>query len=487
MNSIEDYYLYLLSDKFSKFNKYVDNIVPEHREKIENFSKTANEYIANFKKRNLIEYINSNYEEIFREEHKVRGIHLKTIDVLSRYQSGINKAVFIYLLDHHKSLLVINYNRFENFFEKYDELFTKLLEDIEIERNINLVYVLSILKYVLNKKKTSLKEYAEIYAESLETKMLNVIRNNDIEVYVKKKLLETYLDFLNDIKSSKFSIFEEEMIKINEELDIYLQENGECFSYTMSVENKIKIWDSFDKLNIQKLWFITHVKEKSNLSTHNSEKSLTDLVVDSKSVDDYFTIIHTNYLEAAFNIGSTFLYNILKDSRRVQEYGNLLFSSIEYLRESGIFNDKYFSKDLDILNNFLWILHVNINQDENTLRMLSYSVSIFVVSFTEKLFRQIYEYEAKGEIYYITGRTTMGDLLSEKNQIMKDIFGGDHLKNLAYYFITVGENKIGKNLRNDLAHLTRGIEDKFNVLTVTGLLYLLTNVVNTIFIKYYKY
>lgn len=485
IENIEDYYFYLLSEKFVGFSNYVEFVVPEHKEKIESLSKSASEYIANFKKRNLIEYINLNFKEIFTKENNIRGIHSRTMDLLGVYYKGISKKVFFYLLDKHKSLLLVNFKRFERLFEEEVHLFSKLLEDIDVGRNIYLEYTLNILKLILNKKNTNLKKYAENYAENLEVNMLDIVKNEDIEVFIRKKLLETYLDFLYSIKSTKFFIFENEMIKITEELERYLQNEGQHISYTLSVKNEIEKWDNFDRLNINKLWIITHNNLKSNLDNHNNEKTLVDFVLDSNEVDDYFTIMHKNYLELLFDMGSIFLHNIFIDNIRVQEYGNLLFSSIEYLRKNNIFNDRYIGNDLYILSSFLRTLHVNIDNDEKTLEALCYSTSVFLISFTEKLIRLVYEYEATGKVYFIPGKATMGNLL-ENNEILNDIFGEKYIKNLGYYFIVVGKNKIGKNLRNDLVHLTRGIEEKLSVLTVMGLFYLLTDVVNTIFIKYNK-
>lgn len=107
---------------------------------------------------------------------------------------------------------------------------------------------------------------------------------------------------------------------------------------------------------------------------------------------------------------------------------------------------------------------------------------MFICAMTEKLLRSFYIYLLKDKMYVPLTSATLGTLLSYNNGEMSDIFGKDHLKNLAYFLNVVGDKKIGYDIRNSLAHWVNMDKTNLNSMLVAELFYLYTDVVNTLFL-----
>ena len=117
---------------------------------------------------------------------------------------------------------------------------------------------------------------------------------------------------------------------------------------------------------------------------------------------------------------------------------------------------------------------------------LCYGAAMFICALTEKLLRTLYVYLMKDKMYVPLSSATLGALLSPNNQEMVNIFGEDHLKSLSFFLCTVGDKKIGMNYRNALAHWI-GLRDRdINSMLVAKLFYLYTDVINTIYLYFYK-
>lgn len=115
------------------------------------------------------------------------------------------------------------------------------------------------------------------------------------------------------------------------------------------------------------------------------------------------------------------------------------------------------------------------------LSPLCYGAAMFICALVEKLLRTFYIYLLKDKMYVPLSSATLGTLLSSNNQEMLTIFGEDHLKNLSFFFSTIGDKKIGMNYRNSLAHWV-GVKDRdLNSMLVAKLFYLYTDIINTIF------
>ena len=68
---------------------------------------------------------------------------------------------------------------------------------------------------------------------------------------------------------------------------------------------------------------------------------------------------------------------------------------------------------------------------------------------------------------------------------VKEVFEENHLKNLSFFLLRIGENKVGENIRNSLAHLNISLSDLTPFL-VAKVLWIFTDILNTIFWHCFK-
>lgn len=85
-------------------------------------------------------------------------------------------------------------------------------------------------------------------------------------------------------------------------------------------------------------------------------------------------------------------------------------------------------------------------------RALSYGPCMFICSLIEKFLRIIYKYEKQKEEYINIDRHTLGELLSENNDVVVKILGSIQIKHLRYFFLCDADGKVGQQYRNRLAH-----------------------------------
>jgi len=124
-------------------------------------------------------------------------------------------------------------------------------------------------------------------------------------------------------------------------------------------------------------------------------------------------------------------------------------------------------------------------QNDILMQTLCYGPCMFLCSLTEKLLRIVYFGLMKNDKYVSVEKTTMGQLLDENNQIFIGVFGEYQMKHLRYFFCTDGQQKIGANYRNLLAHWADFSCSSLTQPFAAKMMFLFTNVINSIFL-YFK-
>mgnify|MGYP003337233308 CR=1 FL=1 len=74
-----------------------------------------------------------------------------------------------------------------------------------------------------------------------------------------------------------------------------------------------------------------------------------------------------------------------------------------------------------------------------------------------------------------------GDLLNDTDECMVSIFGKNHIKNLAYFFLQ-NNNGVGQNIRNSLAHWSGITNKQMNLMFAAKVIWLMTDIINTLLI-----
>ena len=178
------------------------------------------------------------------------------------------------------------------------------------------------------------------------------------------------------------------------------------------------------------------------------------------------------------NFNSSMFHYFVSDQETLSDYTSVTLSATKYIAEQ-IGEDTLFD-DCQFLFDNINILASNL-EDDNVVRVLCYSSSMFICSLIEKFLRLFYKYNLKDICYVPVEKATLGQLLTENNQQIVKVFGKEHVRNLAYFLVNVQPNDVGCNLRNSLAHWHDLDKDKMTVSLVARLLYLFTDILNTIF------
>lgn len=120
-------------------------------------------------------------------------------------------------------------------------------------------------------------------------------------------------------------------------------------------------------------------------------------------------------------------------------------------------------------------------------KTLDYNIEMLCCALIESLLREYYRIRNEQIMYINYSNLTLGSLLNPTLN-NSELFSKDHLLTLAFFLISSGENKdIGHNYRNNLAHLLHVYKNTLSLSTVCLLMYLLTDVLNTIYVGLMKH
>ena len=195
-------------------------------------------------------------------------------------------------------------------------------------------------------------------------------------------------------------------------------------------------------------------------------------------------------LESIANVGSAEFMGILQDEQYYTLFFNDFISLLSWVtKELGDIDDDILEEGrMLVLNVEVLIKNVLEKKDSEIIRQktLSYNVEMLSCSLIESLLRLQYQVENKEFMYINFSNTTLGPLLDPESN-KTSVFSKDHLSALRFFLVNSGENNdIGYNYRNKLAHLLHVYKNDLSLSKVCLLLYLLTDVLNTICIGLLK-
>lgn len=498
VSSIDDFFVYMLSLKFSQMNELVPLIRDDSaKELISMLSSEATDALSSMETGSIIKFIDSNIEQVFDDEFCLYDLGEQTIDLITKFSQGISKRTFEFLVDHHPYLLIDHYEEFDKTFEKYPDLFDRLLASGKFEEIFNwrFIDILNIFSYILIRKKSKLKDIAkrkvdELYAE-IEQMTVNYSGRQILEA---AHYARNFYDFLNKIRSPLAGTFKKTLIKTESDLDEYLVNEGQESTFEIPVDKLLDYWTS-QKLWQNRLLFLTHAPEivdeqpmaTSRLSKcSEGKRSLIDLVSSTTATDDYFTMSHQNDLDALASTETSTFLGILMNSEYVHDFMSLIRSAVEQIEEVFESEESALSNNIGTLDLMLRIIIENKAAEKDLLVSLCYGPAMFICGLMEKLLRITYESLARGKIYFSADRATLRDLLSPSNEYTNRIFSEYHKKHLRFFLLTEGDKRVGYNYRNDLAHLSNNIEKRLSIPFVACLLWLLTDVINSIFLYIHR-
>ena len=138
-------------------------------------------------------------------------------------------------------------------------------------------------------------------------------------------------------------------------------------------------------------------------------------------------------------------------------------------------------QDVELLVSMIQIVVRNLKADTMIVHSLCYGAEMFACSFSEKLLRVFYRHLTKDREYIPSNKATLGQLFSENNDDIVNIFGLEHIKNLSFLLMKTPQTNIGYNMRNNPAHWSDLSVNALTPMHLAQLLWLFTDIMNTIF------
>lgn len=493
ISNIDDYYLYLLSLKFSSMREVIPVLLQKsHKEVILTLSQNAELELLRINPGDVIEFINKNIEDIFDVEMSTYDIRFITLDLIAKYITGIRRETLEYLCKKHGYLLIDRFDQFEKSFERYPDLFeciypTGHLDEIN---SLSLETTLEIWNHIHNKANSNLKGVVEkctdILAEDIKqlSDTANVDNIMQIEGTIRKFC--SFLQRTNNPKANEYT----KLAKVAAELlSKNVLEKGHSFQYEIPVGEIVEKWKVTKAWEIR-LLSITHAPKSdkdsfsyiSRLSVKPKEKhSLIDYVSTNIPTDDYYTTSHQQNLSVIASIGAGTLIGIIGNKDTMVDYLSLVSSAVSLIVETLHAEEEQLQQDVEMLSAMVQLIGNNFEMDTDAMHGICYGASMYACAIMEKLLRILNVYIVKDEIYIPLNKATLGELLTTSNGYLTDVFGDDHIKNLSFFLQKTQTSNVGENIRNSLAHWANVSKDRMTNFFFAKILWLFTDILNTVF------
>lgn len=495
---IEDYYLYLLSLKLQSLANSISRInSEEHKEIVANICAAATESVQNVSVGEVVKYINNNTQEIFESEHSSPDIRAVTIDLISKYNRGIGREVFIYLCKTHSYFFIERFENFESVFDQDLELFKVLfpLETFEKYYPYRINEVFEIWFHIIMKGNATLKDYINSIIPAIFDKMVILATTATLDNVIRiEGPIRKFHYFLKKIYNPLANKFSPHAKAVEQLVSQSINEHGYTFKYEIPVGKMIEEWKKTDHGEIR-LLMITHILTRSNnnydFSSNLSEKTpsksvIIDIVSTNIPTDSYYTVSHQQNLEIISSLETGMISGILNNPETKEDYYGLVYSAITFIAEQMSAVEEGLIQDAEMLLTMIQLIIDNREAEEKILQSLCYSASIFICTYIEKILRFLYIDITKERFYVPANRATLGELLTVDNKDILRIFGEHHIKGLSFFLLQTPQKGIGRNIRNNLAHWSCISVNELTPIFVARLIWIFTDILNTVFWFYLK-
>ena len=251
----------------------------------------------------------------------------------------------------------------------------------------------------------------------------------------------------------------------------------------------------------EQLLEITHHKEIKNgvveyisyLADDIPEKLIKDLnsilPCDIPKTDEHFTLGRELQLMGYSVMYSGIIDGIMSRHEGLHKYITSIQDTISFIHKASNENENLL-KDVEFLHeNLEYIIKKQDTCLGIVLHSMCYTMESLICAMIEKLLRimcingcdSIHKEKKNGKTKD-KSELTLGKLLW--NETIEKLFNYTHLKNLKFFLSK--SNGIGLEYRNSLAHWNNVDKEKLNLLFVYFLLWLFTDVLNTVFLYFRK-
>ena len=508
-----DFLDYLFIKKIDYLWSITDSIVEnkEAKEKIERVYNIAKEHLQRLNKSQLISFLNKHYREIFSisctpklliwPEREIME------EVLAFQNGGISKDVYVFLLEEHPSFLRGNFKGLWKKFEENPEWFEKLCATEEKTTCGDLITFITnyspIFVPIWRRKNSNLKRCVEENVKEIINRVrqfvTEVTSGLSDEVIVTMDLVTKGSMLLKDLawelpiveadqlqvlyerynapsnpfwKKFSFTIHENDLSKVVTELARHPNKQMRVLSMTHNYHP-----------SVSNTWL--HLRSSLDSDYLPKAHSILDAFSCINPTNEYFTFTRQLYLRVYFEHIRIFACVILRETSWLNDVMETQTGMMVFLhRKLGI--PEKLIVDSCILEGMM--RSINFGDDyRDIIQPSCYGASMFVCALIEKLLREVWKALDGGKHEVPQGAAALRTLLEDSSGVFRNIFGENHLRNLSYFLCNVGkDNSIGFGLRNRLAHWDEISAQALSSGLVAFLYYLYQDILNTLFIYFYK-
>lgn len=497
INNLDDYYFYLFSLKIISMRESIPYLLhEEHKTLVAKLCDDAEKTISVIKAGDVIRFINQNFQSIFHKEKQYDDQWYVTIDIVAKYCQGIKKEIWEYLCNNFRYLLIGKFDKFEKIFEMYPDLFDSIYSAKNLEEILSyrLEETLDFCSHIVNKEKSNLKENVEKhiaeFSEYFKRMIETATTDNCIQVEITAR---KFYSFLQRIKSPKANEFEKYTKIVAEICSDNLIEHGVFLQNKIDVEDMINTWKNTKDWEYR-LLYITHdlkfdktaLSQVSRLSRKpEGKRDIIDFVNSNIPTDDYYTMSQQLALSSISSIEIAFMTEIIRNQDDLIDYFSLVTSAISFISEYLNAEEEELQHDVETMSSLVQMISMNLQTENPAMQGICYGAAMFICALSEKLLRILYAWLVKDEEYIAINKITLGDLLV-KNSKITEVFEENHVKNLSFFMLRTGENGVGENIRNSLAHLMNISASDLTPFLVVKTLWIFTDILNTIFWHCFK-
>lgn len=503
IDSLDEFRLFFLAKKIGDMEEIIPYInTDENKTIVKDLSLACRKYCEKLGQGAVIKYINESYRCIFNKNKLDHALADVTLEFIYEHNKGIKKPVWMFLADEYGYRLLNEYVKIKKVILRNDYGSAMLDMMIRIENPTNLIeYHLNDVFNVLSDILLNHKENNKLVqiAEQKVNQIYNTIDNlneGDIterDLLVKDGIYKNLLDFLRATRDKRANSFSQKVNEQKNKLETWLKTNGKTVKYEIPVGEIVNAWRKIKNWELR-LLNLTHdvhkesdesIKVLSRLAECEKPKSFLDFCSTNMPTDDYFTYSRQLALQTYSNVGSGTIFAILLNDDDAEEYYRLITSAVYHVQSnSKSTRAKSLSTDIDLLISN--IETIRKNKDKGDVKPFYYGSSMIACALSEKLLKILYEDIMMDEQYLLSDSLELWSLLdsSNKKNPLISIFGTNHLRHLAYFLCKDGNNQVGYGTRNSLAHLSDDIEEKLSDNLLSQLLWILTDILNTVFWYY---
>lgn len=498
VQDIETYVSFLWFDKMSKLREALPHLTNQDTvPKLSNILDKIDLVLSSFKKRDIIQFLKKNYQEVFDcqiEGHYVHDMKMISVEYIFANSNSFSDECFDFIEKKYWYLIVDDFSHYMNFYKKHIERFKCNIvnEKIAIENIKNYNRIFKLLE-LCNRK--PFEDYLKGIVSKVSIEVLGMVENINLDNYLE---IITYFDNAEKIsklyKDQSAYEFDKLRPKLNDFNNEYLEKRGHKFtSEPVDLHKAIEDLKNNSTPDLINFMTITHKYEFES----NSFVSIFDGIMTAPSSlvdhvthigvpkDDYFIPSRLQHLRVSFDLFNHFMYGCLTDEdlqvRLVVNYHKVLSN----LYNEGIIEKIYIDEYLGMCNLFSSLLEM---KDDNKLvkKSLSYSVAMLIGVYIEKLLRAIYISKMIREDYIDVSSLSLNSLLNTKEL---EEYLGLHLQKVLEYKLTYKNKtsegvKLGENLRNSLMHGSGSLYEHMNIGYPTMMFYLLVSILNSIASNY---